>query len=65
MCVVGPFRGEERALQQETLKIVAFFCITLGALLPRQQQLEKNWLPSREWLCFRSNQGQGEGSGFT
>lgn len=41
------------------------FWISLVALLPRQQQLEKTRLPSREQLCFCSNQGYGEGSGFT
>jgi len=66
MCVCVCARApRSRALQQETLTgLWPFFWITLVALLPRQQQLENNWLPSREWLCFRSNQGQGEGSGF-
>lgn len=46
------------ARQQETLRIVAF----LVALLPRQQQLEKTRLLSRERLCFHGNQGQREDS---
>lgn len=52
-----------RALQQETL--CGLFWSTLVGLLPRQQQLEKTRLPSRERLCFLGNQGQEDGSGFT
>lgn len=64
VCVQWLFWEDEHCNRKHFVDC-GLFWITSVALLPRQQQLEKTRLPSREQLCFCSNQGYGEGSGFT